>query len=75
MREFRVQTERRSQLIDVTQQVRAALGELNGAAAVLVYGTCDYVDINGDLLFRRRPPIFAACVVRDLTGSPPLPER
>ena len=37
MREFRVKTERRSQLVDVTQQVQAALGELNGAAAVLVY--------------------------------------
>ena len=37
MREFRVQTERRSQLIDVTEQVQAALGELNGAAAALVY--------------------------------------
>ena len=37
MREFMVQTERRSQLIDVTQQVQAAVGELNGASAVLVY--------------------------------------
>ena len=37
MQEFRVKTERRSQLIDVTKQVQAALGELNGASAVLVY--------------------------------------
>mgnify|MGYP000421500840 CR=1 FL=1 len=37
MREFRVQTERRSQLIDVTERVQATLGELNGAAAALVY--------------------------------------
>lgn len=37
MREFRVKTERRSQLVDVTRQVQDALGELNGAAAVLVY--------------------------------------
>ena len=37
MQEFRVKTERRSQLVDVTRQVQAALGELNGASAVLVY--------------------------------------
>ncbi len=37
MQEFRVKTERRSQLVDVTKQVQAALGELNGASAVLVY--------------------------------------
>ena len=37
MQEFRVKTDRRSQLVDVTKQVRAAVGELNGASAVLVY--------------------------------------
>ena len=37
MREFRVRTERRSQLLDITAQVRDALGELDGATAVLVY--------------------------------------
>ena len=37
MQEFRVRTDRRSQLVDVTKQVQAALGELNGASAVLVY--------------------------------------
>ena len=37
MQEFRVTTRRRSQLVDVTEQVRAALGELDGAAPVLVY--------------------------------------
>jgi secondary thiamine-phosphate synthase enzyme len=35
--EFRVRTERRSQLVDVTSRVREAVGELDGAAAVLVY--------------------------------------
>ena len=37
MREFRVRTERRSQLLDITAQVRDALGELDAATAVLVY--------------------------------------
>ncbi len=37
MREFRITTERRTQLVDVTQDVQAVLGELNSAAAVLVY--------------------------------------
>ena len=37
MREFTVRTERRSQLVDITEQVRRALGELDGASAVLVY--------------------------------------
>ena len=37
MREFRVQTERRSQLVEITEQVRAAVSDLNGASAVLVY--------------------------------------
>ena len=37
MREFRVQTERRSQLVDITAQVRAAVPDLDGAAAILVY--------------------------------------
>jgi secondary thiamine-phosphate synthase enzyme len=37
VREISVRTERRSQLVDITEQVRDALGELDGAAAVLVY--------------------------------------
>jgi len=37
VRQFTVQTERRSQLLDITAQVRAALPDLDGAAAVLVY--------------------------------------
>jgi secondary thiamine-phosphate synthase enzyme len=35
--EFSVTTQRPSQLIDITDQVSAALGELGGAAAALVY--------------------------------------
>jgi secondary thiamine-phosphate synthase enzyme len=37
VREFSVTTQRASQLIDITEQVTAALGELGGAAAALVY--------------------------------------
>ena len=37
MREFTVQTERRSQLVDITERVREAVADLDGAAAVLVY--------------------------------------
>ena len=37
MREFTVRTERRSQLVDITEHVRRALGELDGASAALVY--------------------------------------
>ena len=37
MREFSVTTQKRSQLIDITELVRAALGDLEGAAAALVY--------------------------------------
>jgi len=37
VREFRVQTERRSQLVDITRQVQTELGALDGASAVLVY--------------------------------------
>ena len=37
MREFRVQTERRSQLVDITERVRDAVADLDGASAVLVY--------------------------------------
>jgi secondary thiamine-phosphate synthase enzyme len=37
VQELRVKTERRSQLIDITRQVEAALGELSGATAALVY--------------------------------------
>ena len=37
MREFSVQTERRSHLVDITREVRDALSDLEGASAVLVY--------------------------------------
>ena len=37
MREFTVRTERRTQLVDITRDVQEAAGELDGAAAVLVY--------------------------------------
>lgn len=37
MREFTVTTERRTQVIDVTADVRNALGEPDGATAALVY--------------------------------------
>ena len=37
MREFTVTTERRTQVVDVTADVRAALGEPSGATAALVY--------------------------------------
>ena len=37
MQEISVKTDRRTQLIDITQQVKDAVGEPNGAAAALVY--------------------------------------
>jgi secondary thiamine-phosphate synthase enzyme len=37
MREIALRTERRTQLIEITDQVREALGDANGAAAALVY--------------------------------------
>jgi secondary thiamine-phosphate synthase enzyme len=37
VREFTVKTERRTQVIDVTADVREALGEPDGATAALVY--------------------------------------
>ncbi|MEJ7791300.1 MAG: secondary thiamine-phosphate synthase enzyme YjbQ [Gaiellaceae bacterium] len=37
MREFRVQTERRSQLVDITRHVREAVPDLKEVSAVLVY--------------------------------------
>ncbi len=37
MHEITLRTERRTQLIDITQQVQDALGDTNGAAAALVY--------------------------------------
>ena len=37
MQEIHLQTERRTQLVDITGQVQDALGSLNGAAAALVY--------------------------------------
>ncbi len=37
MREIRLRTDRRTQLVDITQQVQEALGEADGASAALVY--------------------------------------
>jgi len=37
MRELSLQTDRKTQLIEITDLVREALGETNGAAAALVY--------------------------------------
>ncbi len=37
MQEIRLQTEKRTQLIEITEQVRQVIGERNGASAVLVY--------------------------------------
>jgi len=37
VREFTVSTERRTQLVDITREVRAAAGELDGVAAIAVY--------------------------------------
>jgi len=35
--ELRIATERHTQLLDITGQVRDAVGDANGASAVLVY--------------------------------------
>src|SRR3954462_1816465 len=37
MQEISVKTDRRTQLIDITKQVKSALADANGAAAALVY--------------------------------------
>jgi secondary thiamine-phosphate synthase enzyme len=37
VQEIHLQTERRTQLVDITQRVQDALGSVNGAAAALVY--------------------------------------
>jgi secondary thiamine-phosphate synthase enzyme len=37
VQEISLKTERRTQLVDITQRVQEALGPLNGAAAALVY--------------------------------------
>jgi secondary thiamine-phosphate synthase enzyme len=37
VREFSVVTQKRSQLVDITELVKAALGDLEGASAALVY--------------------------------------
>ena len=37
MREISLKTERKTQLVDITEQVQDALGDTNGAAAALVY--------------------------------------
>jgi len=37
VQEIRLKTERKTQLVNITEQVQAALGEPNGAAAALVY--------------------------------------
>ena len=37
MQEISLKTDRKTQLVNITEQVQAALGEPNGAAAALVY--------------------------------------
>ena len=37
MQEIAISTARKTQLVDITEQVQAALGDTNGAAAALVY--------------------------------------
>ena len=51
MHEISLQTERRTQLLDITEQVEQALNGVNGAAAALVYvpHTTAGVTINEDI--------------------------
>ena len=51
MREIRLKTDRRTQLVDITRQVQDAIGATNGAAAALVYvpHTTAGVTINEDI--------------------------
>ena len=51
MREISLKTERRTQLVDITEQVEQALNGANGAAAALVYvpHTTAGVTINEDI--------------------------
>ena len=51
MHEISLQTERRTQLVDITEQVEQALNGVNGAAAALVYvpHTTAGVTINEDI--------------------------
>jgi secondary thiamine-phosphate synthase enzyme len=51
VREISLQTERRTQLLDITEQVEQALNGVNGAAAALVYvpHTTAGVTINEDV--------------------------
>ena len=51
MREINLRTERRTQLLDITEQVEQALNGTNGAAAALVYvpHTTAGVTINEDI--------------------------
>ena len=51
MQEITLRTERRTQLLDITEQVEAALNGVNGAAAALVYvpHTTAGVTINEDI--------------------------
>ena len=50
MRQISLQTERKTQLLDITDQVQSALGSTNGASAALVYvpHTTAGVTINED---------------------------
>ena len=51
MREISLRTERRTQLLDITQQIESALNRVDGAAAALVYvpHTTAGVTINEDI--------------------------
>ena len=50
MREISLKTERKTQLLDITEEVQSALGAMNGASAALVYvpHTTAGVTINED---------------------------
>ena len=51
MQEIHLKTDRKTQLVNITEQVQAALGDTNGAAAALVYvpHTTAGVTINEDI--------------------------
>ena len=66
MREISLRTERRTQLLDITEQVEQALNGANGAAAALVYvpHTTAGVTINEDI-----DPVLASDLEQALNGT------
>jgi thiamine phosphate synthase YjbQ (UPF0047 family) len=49
VREISLRTERRTQLLDITEQVELALNGANGAAAALVYVTHTTAGVTNEL--------------------------